>query len=979
VKINKLQIGSFGKFKDYELELKDGFQLIYGKNEDGKSTLMAFIKIMFYSKLERGKDINKNLRKKYQPWDGSMMNGAIEFEHDGTCYRLQKDMGATPGADKVKLINMDTGEEVSLGKNEEIGKRFFGLDLDGFERSVYISNIGSFSPNGNNDEVAEKLMSNLVLSGDENVSQQLVINRINDAIEDMVSKRGKKGILVEAKSELDSLHNEMANIQILEDEQKKNMEEYQCLKTKLDEQKNIKDLLELNTNRNRLKQINSLIEKIMGYTESEKKLEKENVPFKSLKAFLMECNSLMDESEKVSGSLEKLKGSIKNEDCNGNKLVPVSEKEYECLNELVSKGKTLKDLLKRIDECFLPAFRSFIEAKNSYQKAETLLKKETELAGQLQKFHEAYKSHEEEKSARIADKEKITRDFEKDRAKWNSEKQLREQHIEFTSEKLSMQGKLPQTSGKERQNKNSLLIFSVILGVISLILTVKISPLAAIGVVAAAGIGVFAIKSNKQSDKTEKGNKYDSTSNLKQELQNLKIQSEREDRRISDRTKDYEDKIADILNKIDKIEEKLKSLIENNNAYMNSMDKCSQLKNEKDIALNYLNTRQSIFSRELNYMLEKYSANSNLNAEAKITVLQSEDLKEIDAVSYRNKIEELYNAAELEIKEKMNEKSCTSIKEYENKYLEYASNMKNHDAVTRVQEEYLKKAGQFLDKVNEYEITPDYEAAKVLVQKLQEKISQLEREKYEVLNIAKGMGYDSPSLEHLNEEKNKLEASIKRFESVGDINYSIEELKQKQKDFASQNIEQQFFDLQKKIRTPDKNSSQIQEEIDEKEKDVDEKTQYFDCLKIALEVMQEASDEMRKSFGPELNRKTSEIFKSLTNGKYGNILVTKDYDISIQSGIHYREWKYLSNGTVDQAYLALRLAIADLISDKNIYLPLFLDDVLMQYDDERMDAALKFLSDYAVQKGDEFQLLLFTCHQDIIERTKHYTNEVVKI
>ena len=977
MKINKLQIGSFGKFKDYELELKDGFQLIYGKNEDGKSTLMAFIKIMFYSKLERGKDINKNLRKKYQPWDGSMMNGAIEFEHDGTCYRLQKDMGATRGADKVKLINMDTGEEVSLGKNEEIGKRFFGLDLDGFERSAYISNIGSFSSNGNNDEVAEKLMSNLVLSGDENVSQQLVINRINDAIEDMVSKRGKKGILVEAKSELDSLHNEMANIRILEDEQKKNMEEYHCLKTKLDEQKNIKDLLELNTNRNRLKQINSLIEKIMGYTESEKKLEKENIPFKSLKAFLMECNSLMDESEKVSGSLEKLKGSIKNEDCNGNKLVPVSEKEYECLNELVSKEKALKDLLKRIDECFLPAFRSFIEAKNSYQNAETLLKKETELAGQLQKFHEAYKSHEEEKSARIADKEKITRDFEKDRAKWNSEKQLREQHIEFTSEKLSMQGKLPQTSGKERQNKNSLLIFSVILGVISLILTVKISPLAAIGVVAAAGIGVFAIKSNKQSDKTEKGNKYDSTSNLKQELQNLKVQSEREDRRVSDRTKDYEDKIADISNKIDKIEEKLKSLIENNNAYMNSMDKCSQLKNEKDIALNYLNTRQSIFSRELNYMLEKYSANSNLNAEAKITVLQSEDLRETDAVSYRNKIEELYNAAELGIKEKMKEKSCTSIKEYENKYLEYASNMKNHDAVTRVQEEYLKKSQRFLNKVNEYEITPNYEAAKALVQELQAKISQLEREKYEVLNIAKGMGYDSPSLEHLNEEKNKLEASIKRFESVGDINYSIEELKQK--DIASEDIEQQLLDLQKRIRMPDKNSSQIQEEIDEKEKDVDEKTQYFDCLKIALEVMQEASDEMRKSFGPELNRKTSEIFKSLTNGKYGNIIVTKDYDISIQSGIHYREWKYLSNGTVDQAYLALRLAIADLISDKNIYLPLFLDDVLMQYDDERMDAALKFLSDYAVQKGDEFQLLLFTCHQDIIERAKHYTNEVVKI
>lgn len=70
MKINKLHIGSFGKFKDYELELKDGFQIVYGNNEDGKSTLMAFIKMMLYRKLEGGKDINKNFRKKYQPWDG---------------------------------------------------------------------------------------------------------------------------------------------------------------------------------------------------------------------------------------------------------------------------------------------------------------------------------------------------------------------------------------------------------------------------------------------------------------------------------------------------------------------------------------------------------------------------------------------------------------------------------------------------------------------------------------------------------------------------------------------------------------------------------------------------------------------------------------------------------------------------------------------------------------------------------------------
>ncbi|WP_291633207.1 AAA family ATPase, partial [Clostridium sp.] len=379
MKINKLQIGSFGKFKDYELELKDGFQIVYGKNEDGKSTLMAFIKMMFYSKLERGRGIDKNSRKKYQPWDGASMNGAVEFEHGGVSYLLQKDIGATPGADKVNLIKMGTGETVSLGKNEEVGKRFFGLDLGGFERSVFISQIGSFGANGNSDEVSEKLMSNLVLSGDEDISQQLVMNRLNDATLDMESKNRKKGIFIEAKNELESLRSERAEIQILENQQQENMEEYHLLDDKLKKQKNIQKLLKLNTDKNKFQQLTSLTEKITKYTESEKTLEKENIPCESLTGFLKDCNSLMDESETIKGSLQKLKGSIESEIKNEGNLVPISENEYKHINELALKEKTLMELLNRIDEDFIPVLTSFIEAKNDHKASETLLKNEEAL------------------------------------------------------------------------------------------------------------------------------------------------------------------------------------------------------------------------------------------------------------------------------------------------------------------------------------------------------------------------------------------------------------------------------------------------------------------------------------------------------------------------------------------------------------------------------------------------------------------------
>ncbi|MFT5874362.1 MAG: exonuclease SbcC [Clostridium sp.] len=978
MKINKLQIGSFGKFKDYQLELKDGFQIVYGENEHGKSTLMAFIKMMFYSKLERGRGIDKNSRKKYQPWDGSSMNGAVEYEHGGIYYLLQKDIGATAGADKVKLINMGTGQTVPLGKNEEVGKRFFGLDLAGFERSVFISQIGSFSANGNSDEVAEKLMSNLVLSGDENISQQLVMNRLNDATLDMESKNRKKGIFIEAKNELESLRSERAEIQILENQQQENMEEYHRLDDKLKKQRNIQKLLKLNIDKNKFQQLTILIEKMTKYMQLEKTLEKENIPSESLTAFLKDCNSLMDESEKIKGSLQKLKGSIESEIKNEGNLVPISENEYKHINELALKEKTLIELLKRIDEDFIPVLTSFIEAKNDYKASETLLKNEEALAKELQKFHEQFQKYQDEKNINVNDEEKLSNNFEREKLRWNSDKQLREQRINFTSEKLEIKSQVKDTVSQKSKKKNPALTLSIVIGIISIILSVVIPP-ALIGVIIAIVMGVRAVRFNKQNKVTPKDTKRDDINSIKEELKTLREENDSEEALIIEKTKEYETNISSSSNSIAIIEKELESLIERSNNYQNSLGKVPGLKNKKEMALNLLNVRQETYLKESNYLLKKYSEDLSLDEDVKITVLQQENLEEIVAREYRDRMKQLCDTLRNNIAEKMKEKSCLTVKEFENKYFEYASDSKNRKAITEAEQEYLKKVEEFLSKVNVYEIVQSYEEAKILIQKLCTGVTQLEKEKDEALNIARGMGYVTPSLEYLRSETSKLEPSIKELEEVSVNSNEVEELQQKEKDFASENLEQQFFELRKKIKTPDKNLSQVQEEINEKEKEVSEKENYVSCLKVASQVMQEATDEMRQSFGPELNRKTAGIFKSLTNGKYGNILVTKDYDISIKAGIHYREWRYLSGGTVDQVYLALRIAITELISDKNAQLPLFLDDVMMQYDDERMGAALKFISEYAKEKGPEFQLILFTCHKHIIDNSKPYNTEVVNI
>ena len=66
----------------------------------------------------------------------------------------------------------------------------------------------------------------------------------------------------------------------------------------------------------------------------------------------------------------------------------------------------------------------------------------------------------------------------------------------------------------------------------------------------------------------------------------------------------------------------------------------------------------------------------------------------------------------------------------------------------------------------------------------------------------------------------------------------------------------------------------------------------------------------------------------------------------------------VSSGTMDQIYLALRLAAARLIQGERENMPLIFDDSFVLYDDERLKSALRWLS-----RSYDGQLIIFTCHQ----------------
>ncbi len=195
MKIESIYISAFGKFKDYRLNPNSGLNVLYGNNEDGKTTIMSFIKMMFYGNSTKTADLTKNLRKKYAPWDSSTMAGSIEFTHGGVPYRLERTFKSSNKTDTVVLYNRLTDECENYTGDGKIGEKFFSLSEKAFERAVFIGGLGNEESNEEAEGELNNKLSSVAGLDVNQIAAEAVIKRITSAKEALLSKSGKKGKL----------------------------------------------------------------------------------------------------------------------------------------------------------------------------------------------------------------------------------------------------------------------------------------------------------------------------------------------------------------------------------------------------------------------------------------------------------------------------------------------------------------------------------------------------------------------------------------------------------------------------------------------------------------------------------------------------------------------------------------------------------------------------------------------------------------
>ena len=138
MKLIACHIENFGKLSDLTIEFNEGLNVINEPNAWGKSTLAAFLKVMFYG-LDAKKDPKafEKERKLYEPWQGGVYGGQLDFQIGDKIYRVIRTFGRTEKTDEFHLYDLTTNLE-SDDFSKDLGSEIFDLDSASFKRSIYI-------------------------------------------------------------------------------------------------------------------------------------------------------------------------------------------------------------------------------------------------------------------------------------------------------------------------------------------------------------------------------------------------------------------------------------------------------------------------------------------------------------------------------------------------------------------------------------------------------------------------------------------------------------------------------------------------------------------------------------------------------------------------------------------------------------------------------------------------------------------------
>ena len=290
MKLKSIQVNGFGKLENKNIEFGDKINLVIGSNESGKSTLMGFIKAIFYG-------VNKNKAgnsfselEKYKPWKDIEFSGKAEYEVNGIQYNVFRDFNKN----NTKIYD-ETGNDITKNYNKDksrgilIGNEQFNIDEETFENTAFITQKNIDVDIDSQKNIIQKL-TNMIQSGDENTSYENVTKKLekilydevgtdrtqnkpkNIVLRELTLKKIQKEQLIGKRERQEIIENELKKIQEKEREISKEIE---IASTVYDIKNKYQDLL--NEKRNMFEAEQKVIEKKKAEEAKKQILEKKRI------------------------------------------------------------------------------------------------------------------------------------------------------------------------------------------------------------------------------------------------------------------------------------------------------------------------------------------------------------------------------------------------------------------------------------------------------------------------------------------------------------------------------------------------------------------------------------------------------------------------------------------------------------------------------------------------------------------------------
>ncbi len=240
MKIEKIKINSFGKLENKEYNLSENINLIYGKNEAGKSTLLKFIQNTFYgtSKNKKGKTFSDY--DLYKPWNDGDFSGKIKYKLDsGEEYEVYREFGK-----KSPKIYNNKLEDISKKFNidKTTGNEFF-FEQTKVDEFTFLTSIVSMQQevklNKQDQNVYLQKIANLAGTGDDGVSYKKAIDKLNKKQLDEIGTDRSSGKPINISiSKINKYEEEIKELEIYKEKQYNIEKEINDLKKEIEKEKN---------------------------------------------------------------------------------------------------------------------------------------------------------------------------------------------------------------------------------------------------------------------------------------------------------------------------------------------------------------------------------------------------------------------------------------------------------------------------------------------------------------------------------------------------------------------------------------------------------------------------------------------------------------------------------------------------------------------------------------------------------------------